>query len=128
MIAPNDDCAAQIPVSVDGAGNITVACRWGALAVGANFPTDLINGGSVIGTGVPSGTTLSSGGSTTITLSNTLSAGSYTLEFVPAVVAATSTPYAEPQNAQSGRNANGSPETRGSGEQSPGSGSRGLVG
>jgi len=94
VIAPNDDCAAQIPVSVDGSGNITVA-SGGALAVGANFPTDLINGGSVIGTGVPSGTTLtSSGGSSTITLSNPLSAGTYTLEFsgVPSVVAASATP------------------------------------
>ncbi len=60
-----------------------------------NFPTDLINGGSVIGTGVPSGTTLTSaGGTANITLSNSLPAGNTTLEFVgvPGVLSASGTP------------------------------------
>ena len=60
-----------------------------------NFPTDLINGGSVVGSGVPSGTTLtSSGGGANITLSNSLPAGNTTLEFtgVPGIVSASGTP------------------------------------
>ena len=53
-IAPNDDCAAQIPVTISG-GVIT---QTG----GGSFPVDLINGGSVIGTGVPASDTLTSAG------------------------------------------------------------------
>jgi hypothetical protein len=92
--APNDNCTATIPVISDGLGGIAVAAG-GLIGVGGNFPIDLVNSGSVIGTGVPIGTTLSGGaGTNTLTLSNTLVAGNYTLEFVgvPAVVATSALP------------------------------------
>ena len=56
-------------------------------ANGPNFPIDIINGGTVTGGGLPAGTTVtSSGGSSTLTLSNPV-ASNATLEFfgVPAV-------------------------------------------
>jgi hypothetical protein len=50
---------------------------------GPNFPTSILAGGTVTGTGVPGGTTVTTaGGSPTVTLSNTLASGSYTLSFV----------------------------------------------
>ena len=78
VVAPNDDCVAQIPVTTDGTtANVTYA------GSGSGFPTSVLAGGTVIGTGVPTGTTVTTaGGSSTVTLSTTLPAGSYTLEFV----------------------------------------------
>ncbi len=81
--SPTDTCVGQIPVTVAGDGTTITEQSSG------NFPTDLINGGSVVGTGVPSGTTLTSaGGGANITLSNPLPPGTTTLEFtgVPPVV------------------------------------------
>lgn len=89
VIAPNDDCVAQIKVTV-AADGVTITQQ-----AGGNFPADLVNGGSVIGSVVPGGTTLiSAGGGANITLSNPLPAGNTTLEFVgvPAVVSASATP------------------------------------
>ena len=87
--SPNDSCVAQIPVTVAGDG-VTITEQGGG-----NFPTDLINGGSVIGSGVPASTTLTSaGGGVNITLSNSLPAGNTTLEFtgVPGIVSVSGTP------------------------------------
>ncbi len=92
QLAPNDSCVAQIPVTADGSNTVTYA------GSGSNFPNSIINGGSVTvvtGGTLPTGTTVTSaGGSSTLTLSNTLAAGSYTLEFfgVPAVITASATP------------------------------------
>lgn len=88
-IAPNDTCVAQIPVTASGSNTVTYAG-----SVGTTFPNSIINGGTVTGGGLPAGTTVtSSGGSTTLTLSNPLSAPA-TLEFfgVPALITASSTP------------------------------------
>jgi hypothetical protein len=88
VIAPNDDCVAHIPVTANGTNTVTYA------GSGTNFPASIVNGGTVTGTGLPAGTTVtSSGGSSTLTLSNPLST-SGTLEFfgVPAVITASATP------------------------------------
>jgi hypothetical protein len=87
--APNDSCVAQIPSTVAGDG-VTITEQSGG-----NFPVDLINGGSVLGSGVPPATTLTSpGGGANITLSAALPPGNVTLEFtgVPGVVTASGTP------------------------------------
>lgn len=88
VIAPNDDCVAQIPVTANGTNTVTYA------GTGSAFPADILNGGTVTGAGLPGGTTVTSaGGSTTLTLSNPLST-SGTLEFfgVPAVTTTSATP------------------------------------
>ena len=89
VVAPNDDCVAQIPVTASGTNTVTYAG-----ANGPNFPIDIINGGTVTGGGLPAGTTVtSSGGSSTLTLSNPV-ASNATLEFVgvPAVYTTSATP------------------------------------
>jgi hypothetical protein len=103
--APNDDCVAQIPVTADGSSTITVTG-------GGNFPASIIpyssfssaaqsaGAGTVaaiagVTANVPSGTEVtSSGGGSSLTLSNSIATGNYTLEFygVPSVLTASSTP------------------------------------
>ena len=103
--APNDDCVAQIPVTADGSSTITVTG-------GGNFPASIIpyssfssaaqsaGAGTVaaiagVTANVPSGTEVtSSGGGSSLTLSNPIPASNYTLEFygVPPVLTSSSTP------------------------------------
>ena len=109
-VAPNDDCVSKIQVVANGSTTVTYASGQPNPPVGqsgTNFPTSVLpassyssgaqaNGaGTVTGTGIPSGTTVTSaGGSSTITLSNSIPAGTYVLEFfgVPGVTTASATP------------------------------------
>ena len=69
LAAPNNSCAASLAVSTtSGTNTIT-------LTAGGNFPGDIVNGGGITGAGIPTGTTVSSGGGTsTLTLSQNASA------------------------------------------------------
>jgi hypothetical protein len=82
--APNNSCAASLTVSTtSGSDQITVAS--------GSFPVDIVNSGGLVGgasvgvtgTGIPSGTTVSSGGGTnTLTLNNNATAsGTVTVTF-----------------------------------------------
>jgi hypothetical protein len=88
VVAPNDDCVAHIAVTANGTDqNVTT--------VSGNFPTSVLAGGTVTGSGVPANTTVTTnGGTNVVTLNTILPAGSYTLAFVgvPAVIATSSTP------------------------------------
>lgn len=94
--APNDSCVAQIAVTSDGT-NVTVNTSVQQNLSGL-FPSDLVDGGSVIGVSggtVPSNETVTGGqGTADLGLSQALPAGNYTLEFpgVPPVLAASSNP------------------------------------
>ena len=100
LAAPNNSCAASLAVNTtSGSNQIT-------LNAGGNFAADIVNAGGLVGggsvtvtgTGIPAGTTVSSGaGTSTLTLSNTASAtsgtGGVTVVFggVPAVTSVAST-------------------------------------
>ncbi len=98
VTAPNDDCVAEIPVTATGSSTVTIVG-------GGNFPNDVIKAtdyssanqaagaGTVTGpagASIPAATTVTSegAGSHTITLSNPVASGTWTLEFfgVPAVL------------------------------------------
>jgi hypothetical protein len=89
VTAPNDDCVAQIPVTANGTNTLTYAGPNPP-----NFPSSVLAGAAFTvmgpaGAAIPAGTTVTSpgAGSSTITVSNNVAAGNWTLEFfgVPAV-------------------------------------------